>query len=652
MKAKYHLFALFFLLTFSATRWSWAELPEGADAKKEKDPIERHLALEAEKRIATDLQFLASDELRGRSAESGGLDRAADYIANRWKSLGLETDLFGDSPFQTFTIPGAMQTPTADACELVLLKGGELTALKLEEDYRPLAIGGNGNWSGALCFAGYGMTIASKDLQYDDYRDIDARNKIAIILRKEWRQNDPNSPLDGTKPTKHAYFTTKLANAVSHGAQAILFINDSVTAKANGDQLLQVEEAGQTAAKPSIPAMFVHRALVDKLLAQSGQPSLEQLEAKIDEDLQPRSFDIPSYQASGKAKLELTTVKVKNVLGMIPGRGRLAEETIVIGAHYDHVGMGGPGSLAPGTIAVHNGADDNASGTTALLEIARKLSLANRRLPSNETDLVGWKADEPIPPIESLASDQRRILFIAFTAEERGLLGSRYYVDHPRYALESTASMLNLDMVGRLSDGQLIVYGTGTGTGFDSLLDSVNSLTGFRLKKQREGLGPSDHQPFYERQIPVLHWFTGLHNDYHRPSDDFEKINTGGMVVITDMVYQIANRLATSSDRPRYLAVTGKADIRIPIERRARLGIRMKTEPDTDQIIVEAVAEGSPAQRAELRIGDRIIAVDDKQLDNPQDLIELLSKKEPGKTVEIELVRGDETLKIPVVLGQ
>ncbi len=273
--------------------------------------------------------------------------------------------------------------------------------------------------------------------------------------------------------------------------------------------------------------------------------TLEGLEQSIDHDLRPHSMELPGQSLSGEVLIEKGTLQVKNVVASIAGRGALAHESVVLGAHYDHVGMGGEGSLAPGTIEVHNGADDNASGTAVLLEVSRR--------------------------IQETASDshsRRRIVFVAFTGEERGLLGSRHYVAHPRFALESTAAMINLDMVGRMNQRQLIVYGTGSSSYFNPALDRALEGLPVRLRRQVEAMGPSDHQPFFERHIPVLHLFTGLHNDYHRPTDDFEKINTEGMVWITDIVYRLVDDLAKAPVRPGYIAVKGRANIRLPLDGR------------------------------------------------------------------------------------
>lgn len=506
--------------------------------------------------MAADVQFLSSDEMRGRGPGTGGLDLAADFIAQRWQEQALDTKLFDGSPFQTFTIPGTVEASKPERNRLRTIFGsGEVEDLELDHDFRPMSLGSSGRFEGPLVFVGYGITANEKGLQYDDYAGIDVRGKVVIAIRKEPQQADPQSAFSGTQSSRHALFATKLANAIQHGAVGLIFVNDtlsfektSISNNSDAESLPAIEDAGRsTNAKSSIPALFVTRRIVEGWLARV-RPSitLKDIEQQIDSDFHPHSIELVDCSIAGEVLIEKSSLRVKNVIASIEGIGELSKETVVIGAHYDHVGMGGPGSLAPGTIEVHNGADDNASGTAALLEISKRFAEQSK--------------DD--------SQARRRLVFIAFTSEERGLLGSRHYVAHPRFAMESTVAMINLDMVGRMADKQLIVFGMGSSSSFHSLIDFANQTVGLKIRKQNEAIGPSDHQPFFEQRVPVLHLFTGLHNDYHRPSDDFEKINTEGMVWVTDIVYRLGDDLSKRAIRPNYIAVKGRANIRIPIERR------------------------------------------------------------------------------------
>ncbi len=329
--------------------------------------------------------------------------------------------------------------------------------------------------------------------------------------------------------------------------------------------------------------------------------------------------------ATGEVEIASKDLIARNVVGFLPGKGALAEEYVVVGAHYDHVGMGGAGSLAPGTIAVHNGADDNGSGTTTLLEVARHLS--------------------------KIQSESRRgIIFIAFSGEEKGLLGSKHYVRSPRWPLEKTVAMVNMDMVGRLSDGSITVYGTGTAEGFDTLMDKLNESSKFRLDKQPAGFGPSDHSSFYEFDIPVFHFFTGLHNDYHRPSDDPEKVNVEGMQQIADMVNRLVIDLSTRSVRPKLLKISDVADVgRANARPRVTLGIQMDTT--SEAVLVQAVSDGSGAAAAGMMPGDTIVKIGETAVANAREMRRALGSKKAGDTIDVTVRRGAEEVKLQVKLG-
>ena len=320
-----------------------------------------------------------------------------------------------------------------------------------------------------------------------------------------------------------------------------------------------------------------------------------------------------------------------NVVGLLPGSGKLANEYVVFGAHFDHVGMGGFGSLAPGTVAVHNGADDNASGTVALMETAKRL-----------VDLA--KAEGP-------NQDRRSLVFIAFSGEERGLLGSDYYVKHPRFELENTVAMLNLDMVGRLTNNDLTIYGTGTATEFDAMITQANDSLAFAIQRSPEGMGPSDHQSFFQKNIPVLHFFTGLHDDYHRPSDDFDKINLSGIDRITEMVAGLANRLAVEPAKPTFVKVKGVANpnaARSSGPKRIRLGVRLKV--DSEGVIVDRVMPSGIAKKAGIEPGDTVLKINDDATTSRAELDRILQKYKNGDNVVILVQRGEEKIELKAQL--
>ncbi len=574
-------------------------------------------------RLATDLQFLSSDALAGRDVGSEGIALAGKYVAERFQQLGLVTDIFNSSPYQEFAIPGPQVLGAPEKNVLQFSGVEELPELALSGNFTPLALGRNGTFSGEVAFAGYG--ISAPDLNYDDYGDLDVKGKIVIVLRKEPNQSDPNSKFDGTRPSQHAFFSTKELNATLHQAAALIVVNDRATLDAVGqDQLPDVTGAGSAVSDVQIPTLYCLRSVVDALLKTTGQ-TLSELETAIDAQGSPQSRLLPGIIAQGETSILESQLAVRNVVGLLPGQGQLADEFIVVGAHYDHVGMGGVGSLAPGTIAIHNGADDNASGTTALLEVAR--------LVANDK-----------------SQERRSIVFVAFTGEERGLLGSKHYVRNPRWPLERTVAMLNMDMVGRLEADTLTVYGTGTATQFDSLIDRLAQPTGLVIDKQPAGFGPSDHSSFYEVDIPVFHFFTGLHNDYHRPSDDFDKVNVAGTTRIANLVASVLTELATMPEPPTLIKSAAVAEIKNAMRRRhGVLGVRLAAN-NAAPPMVEAVQPQSAAQLAGIIEGDIIVAIGEQQILSIVDLQQALSTSSPGDSISVSLQRGSQTLQLNVIL--
>lgn len=578
---------------------------------------------DATARLSADLEYLASDALAGRDVGSEGIALAGKYIAERFQQLGLVTDSFDAGPYQEFSIPGP---PVRGAEERNVLRISGLVdnpKLELGISYTPVALGSSGDFAGQVVFAGYGIT--APDWNYDDYAGLDVAGKVVIVLRKEPNQNDPNSKFDGTRPSQHAFFSTKELNASLHQAAAIILVNDRATVAAVGqDQLPDVSGAGSSVSDKQIPTLYCLRSVVDALLKSTGQ-TLDELEAAIDAQVAPQSRSLTGVSVEGETSIQQSKTPVRNVIGLLPGQGQLAEEFVVVGAHYDHVGMGGIGSLAPGTIEVHNGADDNASGTSVLLEVARRAA-------------------------EDKSTNRRNIVFVAFTAEERGLLGSKYYVRNPRWPLERTVAMLNMDMVGRLTADSLTVYGTGTATQFEPLIDRIGQASGLLIDKQPAGFGPSDHASFYEVGIPVFHFFTGLHNDYHRPSDDFDRVNVAGMTRVANLVADILLELATMADRPTLIRSAAVAQIGNPSRRqRGMLGVRLSRDANAPPTVL-AVSPQSAAQVAGISEGDVITAIGEQQLASVSQLQQALSTSSPGDTITVSVQRGNDKLELTVVL--
>ena len=640
-----------------------------------------------EGRLSKAAKYLSSDELEGRGVGTKGLDLAADYVAAQFRESGLKTDLYDGSPFQKFkmTTGASMGQPNQLAFVGPASEGKEprRIELKLGEQFNPLSLGGSGKFDLPLVFVGYGIT--AKDLKYDDYADIDVKDKAVIILRHEPQQANPHSVFDGTNNSQYAPYKRKLSNAYEHGAAAVIFCTDEfdiqktitnlrTRLQASLDELTEASAKFKAIAKPTaedwtkhqdqilkladdikklgdqltaakdpllafdgagpdvdgrnFPVLFCQRSSLEPVLEAALGSTLGQLEAEIDKGPTPHSRELAGWRVAGESSIDRHEVEVKNVVGVLEGEGPLAGETIVLGAHYDHLGFGGPGSLAGGGVhEIHNGADDNGSGTTVLVEVARELAARGKKLP-------------------------RRIVFVAFTGEERGLIGSARYVREPLFPLDSTVAMINMDMVGRLQDEKLVVHGTGTASEFDAIADRIGKQYGFQITKKPSGFGPSDHSSFYAAKVPVLFFFTGSHKDYHRPSDDFEKLNIAGMRRIASMVADVTVQLAETGDRPHYQETkSDKEAAGGSGGDRPYFGSIPDFSQDQPGYALTGVTKDGPAEKAGLKAGDIIVQLGESKIGNLEDFDSALRKFKAGDKVPVVVKRGSEQVKLEVTLA-
>jgi hypothetical protein len=579
----------------------------------------------AEARLKKDVTFLASPECEGRGVNTEGINRAADYIAAEFKQAGLKPVTANPGYFQPFTMTGKAKLEGPNTLSLRGPLGQEIQ-LKADEHFKPLGLSGAGKLTAPVVFAGYGAS--AKDAGYDDFKGVDVAGKVVVVLRKTPRTGGP-APFDGDNSSHHAALATKLTNADLHKAAAVLFVNDADTAK-DKDPLMEFGYTAPGSGGNALPALHVRRHVVDAMLRSALGTSLAQAEADIDHDLKPRSAALPGWTATMEVNVRRPTLAVKNVVGVLEGAGPLANETVVIGAHYDHLGYGESGSLARklGKPAIHHGADDNASGTSVLIELARRFSALKDR-------------------------QGRRLVFIAFSGEESGLLGSAYYCKNPLFPLEDTVAMVNLDMVGRLrpdketQKDKLIVYGTGTSKEFDGLIEKLNTKFDFQLRKVPGGSGPSDHASFYAKQIPVLFFFTDDHEDYHRPSDTADKVNVAGMRRIADLTEHVATYLAAVKERPNYIKIASPARTGGPAG--PRIGIRPSYGDDKDGVLLDGVVEGGAASKAGLKEGDRIVELGGRPVKNLEGYMVLMRNHKKGDKVELGVLRDGKKVVMTVV---
>ncbi len=644
-------------------------------------------AAAVEERLTSTIQYLASDELEGRGVGTKGIDLAADYIAEQFHQIGLKTDLFDGQPFQKFTIYSNSKLGAADKNTLSLVgptdakDGGKPAHLdfKLNTDFSPQSMGGSAKFDLPLVFAGYGITAPK--LGYDDYAGLDVKGKAVIVVRHEPQQDDPNSVFDGTADSQYAAVARKIANAYEHGAEAVLLLTDEVEIErvaADGKKRLQqsidelahsseelknaspadaeqfeakrknVEQLGEQIRQRakaladdrdpvfpfnhfrdendprSFPVIHLRTSAVNATVKAALGTDLATIEKQIDDGLKPHGGELAGWHIVGETNVQRVSTEIKNVIGVLEGEGPHADETIVIGAHYDHLGFGGQGSLARGVNAIHHGADDNASGTATVIEVARQLAAREKKLP-------------------------RRVVFIAFSGEERGLLGSAHYVRDPLVPLEKTIAMLNMDMVGRLHDNKLIVYGNGTAPEWDPLLNRFNEKLNFEITRHPEGFGPSDHSSFYAKQVPVLHFFTGTHGDYHRPTDTADKINAEGMERVTELVTDIALAVAEADAGPKYQEVKGRARPDRQTDR-PYFGSIPDFSQEKPGYVLMGVSKDGPAERAGIKAGDIIVQFGESRIGNLEDFDSALRKFKSGDRVPVTVKRGDEELKFEVTL--
>jgi len=319
---------------------------------------------------------------------------------------------------------------------------------------------------------------------------------------------------------------------------------------------------------------------------------------------------------------------IKNVIGVFPGRGRLANQTVVIGAHYDGLGKGGCGSLDPDSLGVvHNGADDNASGTAGIMEVARLLKERTRG-----------------------TGDRRAIVIVAFTGEELGILGSSYYVSHPPRPLDSTNAMLNLDMVGRMVDSRLQAMGTLTAVELNAVLDTVNKTYKFALSAGGDGWGSSDHAAFSIAKVPVVHFFTGIHSDYHRTTDDWQKIDPAAEEKVTSFVADVAWKLASRPTPLTYVALPPPVQSASSGYGSASLGTLPDMASPPGGVRIQGVRPGSAAEKAGLKGGDVLLKMGDHEIKDLNEMTKALQEHQPGDTVDIVFRRGEEELGVKAVL--
>lgn len=558
------------------------------------------------------ITYLASDDLKGRFTGTEECKLAADYIKNEFSSYNL-MPAWENSYYQEF--PFIANIELTDNNSITLISSKDEIQLSLLKDFTTAPFSGSIHVSGELVFAGYG--ISASKLNYDDYESIDVSDKIVVVMNYHPEYDSPHSQFDD-----YSSFRQKASAARDRRAAGIIFVNGFFPK--NNDNLVEFKY-DRAAPVKNFSAVQLRRNFIDELFQKQGM-NFSEHQLKMSESKAPASF----YFTDSKAEIKTEVNEVKkiswNVAGIIEGSDPIFKnEFIVIGAHFDHLGMGEVGSLYRGSEPqIHNGADDNASGTAGVLELAEKFSSIGNSL-------------------------KRSLIFVCFSGEELGVLGSSYFVNNPPVPLEKIITMINMDMIGRMNDeNQLIVYGAATSSVWKELIENKN-IYEFKLALNDEGYGPSDHSSFYGKEIPVLFFFTGTHTDYHRPSDNYDKINYSGQEKIVSFIFDITSEI-NSMQRPDY--------VHVPRQEGRDMGgwkVYVGTIPDyassSEGFKISGVNEESPAQKSGIKGGDVIINFGGKKITNIYDYVYALREFSPGDLVEVVIKRNNEEIKLQVELG-
>ena len=581
-------------------------LPFAATAQPVAAPASATLS-PAAARVQADVAFLASDDLKGRRAGTEEADRAAAWLAARFKALGLAPAGPDGGWLQPFGFIDGVDLGPKNRLET----GAPAKAWKVGVDFRPLAFTAAGTVENGVVFAGYG--IVAKDLGYDDYDGLDVKDKVVLVLRYSPDGDDEKSPF-----SPFAALRFKAAVAREKGAKALLVVAGPLTKDVPDDLIALRTDAAFSDA--GLVAMSVRRHVAEALLAGSGK-TLEAAQKAIDDSKKPASFAAAGSRLSLTVDVTPRRVRTANVLGLLKGADPAkSAEIVIVGAHYDHLGLGGTTSLASASgPQIHHGADDNASGVAALLETARDLAAMRASLP-------------------------RSVLFIAFAAEELGTLGALHFTKNPTVPWDSVVAMFNMDMVGRLRGDKLDVQGVGTSPAWKGLVEASNADAKLKLALLDGGFGPSDHSPFYAAKKPVLFTFTGAHADYHKPSDTADRIDPEGIVRVVRFVEPVVKAVASAPERIPFTEVKGGAAPSGGGSRSFRVwvgGIPDFSE-EGQGVKLSGVTGGSPAEKAGLMAGDTIVKFGDKELRNLYDYTYALQGRKPGEKVNIVVKRVED----------
>ena len=556
--------------------------------------------------ILAHIKYLASDNLNGRLPGTTGSKLAIDYISKHWEAQGVEP-----AGTKGYKQPFSFINNVSLGKRNILRIRNSRKQYIVQKDFIPLGSSGNGSINEDVVFIGYGLDI-NDSLSWRDYENVDVQGKWVLLLLDGPDGDSPHSPYG-----RHKTLYNKIIVARDHGAGGVLFMNRLQTIDENNLRTLQYRQSSSTA---GLPVIQITHSLANEILINHGQ-SIAELRSKLDEQLTPLSFPV-DCKVSANVNLKFGKETATNLIGFIEGNDPvLKDEYIVVGAHFDHLGLGGrrSGSLNPDTLIIHNGADDNASGTAGILELSYKF-MSNRHLL------------------------KRSLLVVCFDAEEKGLLGSKYYVKNPARNISNTAMMVNMDMIGRLNDKPVVIGGVGSSGNFVNIIAGASNRHTLEIETNMGGMdfGRSDHASFYRENIPVLFFFTGAHEDYHKPTDDWDKIDYKGEKKILDFIYDLIIDVSQLEKKPAFVEIeTNTGNNQNPVFK-VTFGIIPAYGSQKVGLEIDGLSKkDGPAAKAGMKKGDIITAINGKDVRNIYDYMARLTDLKPGQKVKVTINRDD-----------
>ena len=562
-----------------------------------------------ENEIMDHIRYLSHQDRGGRYPGTRESKDVIAYLTKELKSYGIKPGA-GSSYVQPFNIKTGIRLVNNN---YAVINKDTLSPFK---DYTPLFFSSSGVVSGPLVFAGYGFNINNEEIKWNDYKDVDVTGKWVMVMRHGPERGNQNS---GFSP--HMPLHKKMLVARDQGAIGIIFISQIE------DENLYPLSYVPGYNNDGLPSIHLSNKTADQLLKKLGW-SRKSLQETMNRSLESIAFDIKRTVLKISIDLEITKSRAANVVGKIKsGNRKYRDEYIVIGAHFDHLGYGGAGSgsRTANIEALHPGANDNASGTAGLLELAQKLSSNKSRL-------------------------KRSILLVGFDAEEKGLLGSKYFVENPPVRLKNIVSMINMDMIGGIKDSTVNIGGVGTSPTFRPLLDSLKTVYPLKFSISTQGLGPSDHASFYSKDIPVLFFFSGFHDEYHTPEDTWKNINLKGEKDLLDLIYDVIYNISRANTPPVFSKAgpqtrPGSTNMSL----RVTLGIMPSYNSTNEGLEIDDISKkDGPAARAGMKKGDVIKSINQKPIKNIYEYMDRLGELKKGMVVPVGVERNGKTLTLSV----